>query len=82
MSSISELPCYTLINHPSEVENSSETQLKSDLGKFFFSHFFHQTISTIVFFLDEKNNTVSNFWQVRREEGFQNKYTKKEKIYR
>ena len=33
MSSLSEQPCYTLINIPSDAEPPTEIQLKTDLGK-------------------------------------------------
>lgn len=33
MASISEQPCYTLINFPSENEATSEVKLKEDIGK-------------------------------------------------
>lgn len=33
MASISEQPCYTLINYPSENEATSEAKLKEDIGK-------------------------------------------------
>lgn len=34
MSTLAEMPCYTLINVPSDVEAWSEQKLKDDLGKF------------------------------------------------
>ena len=33
MTSIAELPCYTLINYPIENETVTEAKLKEDLGK-------------------------------------------------
>ena len=30
---MAELPCYTLINNPSETEIPNEQQLRNDLGK-------------------------------------------------
>jgi hypothetical protein len=34
MSTLAEMPCYTLINVPSDLEPWSEQKLKDDLGKF------------------------------------------------
>ena len=33
MSTLAEMPCYTLINVPSDLEPWSEQKLKDDLGK-------------------------------------------------
>ena len=33
MSTLAEMPCYTLINVPSDLEPLSEQKLKDDLGK-------------------------------------------------
>ena len=50
MTSISEQPCYTLINYPIENDPAPESKLKEDLGMNISCYWYHMNI-TLIFFI-------------------------------
>ena len=58
MTSISEQPCYTLINYPIENDPAPESKLKEDLGMNISCYWSHMNI-TLIFFI---KNFMASFY--------------------